>query len=183
LEHQSLRYEWYYSIKQNFQLNELVRFDALTFVRLIEDIGNVLVVGDSVSELSSLSWRNKFLIQLHNNPTKYCYSVLLPNSNLSVYHIRNDLLTLQRQHHVMHEGAFINHLNDHKIALLILNRGAHYHNDHDLLRDVNHTFDYLTRYHPNVRRIYVMLIIVILCKLSVLQQLMETSDSINHRHV
>jgi hypothetical protein len=150
-DHDLLRYDWYYSSKHSEEINELRPFHAQTFVKLFENVGNIMTVGDSVSELSSFSWRNQFIIQSNLSGSEFCSQTRLPESNLSFYHVRNDLLTIQKLPNIYHEGAFVTLLDSNRIALLILNRGAHYHPDREFLQGVNGTLRYLTSHHPNVR--------------------------------
>jgi hypothetical protein len=122
---------------------------------------NILIVGDSVSHLSVLSWQNKFLSQMNTTCPKDNTIVEYPiphcGSDLRLLYLRNDYLsnvTEERITESNHEKPWLYNITHHNVSLLLLNRGAHYTGDDALLEGVNTTLHYLSVHHPHVSIIW-----------------------------
>lgn len=162
LESQSLRYYWTTG-PGNCTDAPMTPFSARGFCdAFLQDHGSILVVGDSISELSATSWRGQFLLGLG---VSHCpESRVLPSCHdRGLYAARNDRLSLlsanqsrfesttaSHDGHKFMEFAWLHQLDALNISLLVLNRGSHYENDSKLLFDVNETMAYLHRHHPRV---------------------------------
>ena len=162
LESQSLRYYWTTGAG-NCTSSPLAPFSARGFCdTLLRDHGSLLVVGDSVSELSATSWRNQFLLGLG---AAHCpASPLLPSCHgRGLYAARNDRLSLlaanvsrfestsESHHgHKFMEFAWLHQIEALNVSLLVLSRGLQYENDTKLLHDVNETISYLHRRFPHI---------------------------------
>ncbi len=119
--------------------------------------GGILIVGDSVSELIAPSLRNMFLLGNNQScPTNGIEYVC--HHQIRIDFIRNDWLTLVNETKIVenvdgrHEYPWIPHLeaHSHEYSLLILNRGAHYRPDDEVLAGLNETLTYVTTRFPHI---------------------------------
>jgi hypothetical protein len=119
--------------------------------------GHILIVGDSVSELLAPSLRNMFLLGNNQScPSKT--GEVVCHGQVRVDFIRNDWLTVTdkikivENEHERHEFPWVPLLREkgNEYSILILNRGAHYVSDEDLLRDLNETLTYITTNFPHL---------------------------------
>lgn len=140
------------------------------------DGASILVVGDSVSHHSYLSWSNKLLSSLEQGcPPKegetkctpylarfnYCVQrVQIPTCRgLSLISARNDRLSLtetileDRATNFV-EAPWAHLLDKYRVSVVIMNRGAHYENDTKTLVDLNSTLHFLSHNFPNVSLVW-----------------------------
>jgi hypothetical protein len=120
--------------------------------------GGILVIGDSISELIVSSLRNQIL--LGNNETCPKEGAQFGcHGQIKVDFIRNDWLSLIDEPRSVktptderYETPWKKHLEEksNEYSILILNRGAHYVPDEDLLRDLNETLTYITTNFPHL---------------------------------
>jgi hypothetical protein len=171
LDGKSLKYEW---VPEHCS-EPFTRFNASDFCTIM-DGASILVVGDSVSHHSYLSWSNKLLSSLEQGcPPKegetkctpylarfnYCVQrVQIPTCRgLSLISARNDRLSLtetileDRATNFV-EAPWAHLLDKYRVSVVIMNRGAHYENDTKTLVDLNSTLHFLSHNFPNVSLVW-----------------------------
>lgn len=121
---------------------------------------NVLLVGDSLSMHYYVS-----LLYALNSKSKECIEENGDNNNvgsqahifddINIYSIRNDHLVIPDQISTSSRSfEWVPIIQEKKIDVLILNRGAHWVNDELLIKGLETTFNYLKTNFPNVTIIY-----------------------------
>jgi hypothetical protein len=168
-----LKYYWHPKSNCSIPEGQYRSFDVEDFCDLMKDRGPLMVVGDSVSELSSLSFKNLIysktgIRNCTQSGTEGPFDVTnsVPNvfptcHNLRIYQMRDDYLSLSSSEayatgNMSDYGAFtwtenIGFLN---VSMLLLNRGSHYVSDDLLLPQVNETLHFITTRFPHVQVIW-----------------------------
>jgi hypothetical protein len=152
-----LKYYWQPEPRCEVQIRP---FHASTMCSLMKDRGNMMIVGDSVSEGAVKSWHNKFLSDMEVTcpPTDDIAVHPVPDChNFNIVGVRNDYVSLTEVDILTgkeYQFPWVSKLASHNISLLVLNRGAHFIDDEQLLREVNETLSHVTARHPHVNIIW-----------------------------
>ena len=158
LDGNALKYVWEIkSRKHDRYENILSPFDYTVMCEIMENRGNILMVGDSVHHLHYLSFQNLFYV---NEGIRTCPEErdTLPNChNLSLYYVRNDFLSTinsavidETKGSSSQQYPWIDLIDEKNISLMIINRGAHYKPDEELIADINSTLHFIFSRHPNM---------------------------------
>ena len=177
-----MKYEWNvqpdmcsgFDVLQPFSLDRLC--SIMEHSSITGGYGNIMIVGDSMSEQFSRHLLNLMFAGHHQNMTyKKCGfhgdPVIMPCSESAlnttpghdtaeklvlVYTKRNDYLTLDLDRDKSGEALglkifpWVDVIASANISLLVLNRGAHYVEDAVLISELNTTLSYLQSNHPEV---------------------------------
>lgn len=157
LDGNNLKYYWQAEPKCGVNLRS---FDAPTMCALMENRGNMMVVGDSVSQHSVASWENKLLSNLEGKcpPDRGDKVRKIPGcGNFNLITVRNDYVNMIEKDFAEgkhKEETWIHTLAQYNVSLLVLNRGAHYKPDNIMLEEVNNTLHYIHTHHPHISIIW-----------------------------
>ena len=155
-----LKYDWHpknnCSIQEN-QYRELEHNMPDFCERMAGE--RLLLVGDSITKFSNLSWRNKILSSLGlgcpalparenlNLPPDTFYGC----NNLSLYFRENDLLYLGSDQWT---DEWYNEIENLNITMLMLNRGSHYRHDSEFVPQVNRTLEGVYNRYPHLKIVW-----------------------------
>jgi hypothetical protein len=170
-----LKYYWHPKSNCSLPESQYRAFDVEDFCDLMKGRGPLMVVGDSVSELSALSFKNLILSKTSirnctqfgaegplDTTTGYHVPNVFPTcQNLHIYQMRDDYLSVsssaaytagnRTDYNTFTWTENIGFLN---VSVLLLNRGSHYVEDALLLPQVNETLHFITTRFPNVHVIW-----------------------------
>lgn len=166
LQGDTLKYYWQPS-RQCSPAAKLQPFDTQDFFALMQNRGNVMIVGDSVSGIGWKGWVNDILVALNLD---YCpfqgglYTPVgqmgsLPGVETKIIFVRNDYVSLLDDSITgIVNGITLKPWKERivsdNISLLVLNRGAHYVSNEVLLRETREVLQYLKEHHPDVSVIW-----------------------------
>jgi hypothetical protein len=119
----------------------------------------VMFVGDSIQEqfymtLLASTWKYNYLENCDPSPIKSIYCGGPGGFQFKSTFIRNDYLTLITSRNNDNENAWIPLIKELGTTMIILNRGAHFRRDDELLASLRETLKYLHSNHPNVKVLY-----------------------------
>lgn len=157
-----LKYDWHPKTNCSIPEKDYRAMDAPDFCELMKGRGPILLVGDSVTELSYFSWHNHIMAK---SGVRKCpgNSETPPDTlscchNLTIYKVRDDYLSLNGtlqwgsyKNTGMRWTDMIGHFN---ISIIILNRGSHYTPDDEYIPQMNTTLHYLRTTHPGLHIIW-----------------------------
>ena len=171
-----LKYDWRPKTNCSIPENDYRTMDRPDVWELMKGRGAIMIVGDSVSELTNLSWKNHILSRMgirscpeHTVPFTSGGSdpdippdVLRACNNLTIYKFRDDWLRLNETKETLdffcsfdfNGLRWIDNIDRLNISILIINRGAHYTPNHELLPEVNATLLYLENRYPDLNIVW-----------------------------
>ena len=144
-------------------------FSTKKFCNLMEGKGNILVVGDSISTHTVMSWRNKIYSDMGymdtcpgglNDEYDTSNTNIIPRCfGLQLHRVRNDRLSLTKSvkhdnRKNIHEWPWIQTIKPHNISNIILNTGSHFRPTETLLEEIRETLLFLRLEHPSVNIIW-----------------------------
>lgn len=157
INHNHYHYHWYVD---NSKCNK--KFNRWSFDEMCLLLANesVMMVGDSLQEefyfsLLSSVWKYNDPATCNPSPieTIKCGGISSTSDSFKVSFIRNDYLSLTTTN-TDTEHEWITKLDLYKTTILILNKGAHYKNDDEMISNLKITLSYVQNNYPHIQIFY-----------------------------